>query len=119
VINKFKQEQKEYVQVNDIYFNSKRFELVTLQSLAKHYDLNKDFQKAFVVAFLAYNKNSEFMNTDPIYSKVNEFMMAKQSQDAKQKQNMRNNEMRDIIKQINKDQSHLLNQFENKPISTF
>jgi hypothetical protein len=56
-----------------------------------------------VVAFLAYNKNSEFMNTDPIYSKVNEFMMAKQSQDAKSKQNMRNNEMRDIIKQINKD----------------
>ena len=50
---------------------------MTLQSLAKHYDLNKDFQKAFVVAFLAYNKNSQFMNQDPIYTKVNEFMMAK------------------------------------------
>ena len=45
---------KEYEQVYDIYFNSRRFELVTLQSLAKHYELKKDHQKAFVVAFLAY-----------------------------------------------------------------
>ena len=59
------------------------------------------------------------MTTDPIYSKVNEFMMAKQSQDAKQKQGMRNKEMSDIIKQISKDHSHLLGQFESKPLSTF
>ena len=46
-------------------------------------------------------------------------MMAKQSQDARVKQTMRNKEMSDIIKQINKDHSNLLNQFENMPISSF
>jgi hypothetical protein len=87
--------------------------------LAKHYDLNKIYEKAFVVAFLAYQKNSDLIKQDYVYTKVNNFMIAKQSFDAKQKQQMRNKEMSDIIKTINKEQGHLLKQFENQPPSIF
>ena len=46
-ISMFKQEQREYEQVSDIHFNCKRFELLTLQTMAKYYYHKADVDRAF------------------------------------------------------------------------
>jgi hypothetical protein len=52
-LSQFKQEMKEYSQVKDIYFNYKRFQLVSYQTMAKHYFDQKDFVNAYTVSYVA------------------------------------------------------------------
>ena len=60
--------------------------MVTLQTLAKHYNMRKEYQKAFVVAFISYHKNLELTKNDKIFVKVNKFIMAKMSNEGRRKQ---------------------------------
>lgn len=81
----------------DIYFNSKRFLVVTLQTQAKHLFLRNKLLPALVIAKAAVQVPQLLQSDDNIYKNVNEINQQKASSDMKQKQASRDKEMKDII----------------------
>ena len=71
-ISQFKQELKEYSQVKDIYFNHKRFQVVSYQTMAKHLFDTKDFVNAYTIAYVADKLPGFLENHDHVYMEVSQ-----------------------------------------------
>lgn len=86
--------------MNEIYYNSKRFQILSLQNLANHLYQRQVFEGAYAVAKLVQALISSLENADPIYKKINQIESNRERADIKQKIDARNKNIQVIIQTI-------------------
>lgn len=100
ILNSFKQDSREYSQPLDLNYNSKRFMIVTLQTLAKFYFQVEMYEKSLSISVAADHLPKQLAEHDFLYMEVNNFNQRKQSQEIKAKQDQRANDIRDLITKV-------------------
>ena len=71
--------------MKDIYFNYKRFLLVSYQTMAKHLFDEKDFVNAYTVSYVADKLPGFMESNDSIYKEVCQIISRRQSPEIRQK----------------------------------
>ena len=103
--------QRDMLQSSEIYYNSKRFQLFSIQTLAKFYHSKKDYVNSYVTAYLAHQWPIDLQMNDPVYTQVHDQNTKKQSPEVKSKYDLRNKEMQDIMKTVQNSHKEIVENF--------